>query len=123
VTDLPGGAPGLFGASTASAATGMNPVVLDEDSVFCRRIPTARRARLLPADQALLPQPTWTQRNLNRVPFLKWFSGSMIGNEVPRTDAGEFDWNRASLYWKIIWVLDAYCRLFGGEIVSADKDD
>lgn len=95
----------------------------DEDSIFCRRIPTARKAQLLPADQALLPQPSYAQRMLNNLPFLKWFSGSMIGNEVPRTDAGDFDYNRASLYWKFIYWLDSWFSLFGGEIVTADKDD
>ncbi|KAK6224278.1 hypothetical protein QIS74_02605 [Colletotrichum tabaci] len=99
------------------------PLMQAEDSMFCRRIPTARKARLLPAEQALLPQQSYTQRVVNMVPFLKWFSGSMIGNEVPRTDNGDFDWNRASLYWKIIWWLDATFGLFGGEILSADKDD
>ncbi|KAL0937476.1 uncharacterized protein CTRU02_207206 [Colletotrichum truncatum] len=94
-----------------------------EDSLFCRRIPTARKAKLLPAEQALLPQQSYAQRLVNAVPFLKWFSGSMIGNEVPRTDSGDFDWNRASLYWKVIWWLDATFSLFGGEILTADKDD
>ncbi|KAJ3939448.1 uncharacterized protein N0V96_010224 [Colletotrichum fioriniae] len=94
-----------------------------DDSLFCRRIPTARKARLLPAEQALLPQQSYTQRLVNMVPFLKWFSGSMIGNEVPRTDNGDFDWNRASLYWKVICWLDSTFGLFGGEIMSADKDD
>ncbi|TDZ61719.1 Nucleoporin NUP53 [Colletotrichum trifolii] len=94
-----------------------------ENSLFCRRIPTARRAKLLPAEQALLPQQSYSQRIVNAVPVLKWFSGSMIGNEVPRTDNGDFDWNRASLYWKVIWWLDATIGLFGGEILTADKDD
>lgn len=94
-----------------------------EDSAFCRRIPTARRARLLPADQALLPQQSVMQRVVSAVPFIKWFSGSMIGNEVPRTETGEFDWNRASLYWKIIWWLDATFGLFKGDVCNADKDD
>ncbi|CAI4211074.1 unnamed protein product [Parascedosporium putredinis] len=93
------------------------------DSVFCRKIPTARRATLLPAEQALLPQQSFTQRIVNAIPFLKWFSGSMIGNEVPRTELGDFDWNRASLYWKFIWWLDATFNLFGGEILTADKED
>ncbi|KEZ39276.1 hypothetical protein SAPIO_CDS9950 [Scedosporium apiospermum] len=93
------------------------------DSVFCRKIPTARRATLLPAEQALLPQQSFTQRIINAIPFLKWFSGSMIGNEVPRTELGDFDWNRASLYWKFIWWLDATFNLFGGEILTADKED
>ncbi|EFQ32752.1 hypothetical protein CGRA01v4_09307 [Colletotrichum graminicola] len=110
-------------SSSATVTESQPAQMLVEDSLFCRRIPTARRAKLLPAEQALLPQQSYTQRLVNMVPFLKWFSGSMIGNEVPRTDNGDFDWNRASLYWKIIWWLDATFGLFGGEILSADKDD
>ncbi|PNY27496.1 Uncharacterized protein TCAP_02574 [Tolypocladium capitatum] len=94
-----------------------------EDSIFCRRIPTARRARLLPAEQALLPQQSVMQRVVGAIPFIKWFSGSMIGNEVPRTETGEFDWGRASLYWKIIWWLDATFGLFKGDVYNTDKDD
>lgn len=94
-----------------------------EDSIFCRRIPTARKARLLPAEQALLPQQSVVQRIINALPIIKWFSGSMIGNEVPRTETGEFDWGRASLYWKIIWWLDATFSLFRGDVYSIDKDD
>ncbi|OHE99755.1 hypothetical protein CORC01_04891 [Colletotrichum orchidophilum] len=113
--------------SSATVTADQQPTLLTtataEDSLFCRRIPTARKARLLPAEQALLPQQSYTQRLVNMVPFLKWFSGSMIGNEVPRTDTGDFDWNRASLYWKVICWLDATFGLFGGEIMSADKDD
>ena len=89
---------------------------------FCRAI-KVRKAKLLSADQALLPQMSYTQRVLGKVPFLQWFSGSMIGNEVPRTDAGDFDWDRASLYWKLIWWLDSAFGLFGGEILTADKDE
>jgi hypothetical protein len=107
-----------------STTTGIEPVeIQDEDSAFCRRIPTARRATLLPAEQALLPQQTVMQRLVNAIPFVKWFGGSMIGNEVPRTETGEFDWTRASLYWKLIWWLDATFGLFSGDVLNADKDD
>ncbi|KAI8251318.1 Nucleoporin NUP53 [Colletotrichum sp. SAR11_239] len=115
-------APPLEPSSSTSQSTAVLQMTT-EDSLYCRRIPTARRARLLPAEQALLPQQSYAQRLVNAVPFLKWFSGSMIGNEVPRTDTGEFDWNRASLYWKVICWLDATFGLFGGEILTADKDD
>ena len=63
------------------------------------------------------------QRVINAIPFVKWFGGSMIGNEVPRTETGEFDWSKASLYWKLIWWLDATIGLFGGDVLNADKDD
>ncbi|KYK58981.1 hypothetical protein DCS_00108 [Drechmeria coniospora] len=101
------------------AAEAMEPA---EDSVFCRRIPTARRARLLPAEQALLPQQSVVQRVTGAVPLFKWFGGSLIGNEVPRTETGEFDWSRASLYWKMIWWLDATFGLFKGDVCS-DKEE
>ncbi|KHO01277.1 uncharacterized protein MAM_00278 [Metarhizium album ARSEF 1941] len=105
-------------------SSGAEPMEMpQQDSIFCRRIPTARRARLLPAEHALLPQQSVMQRFVNAVPFIKWFSGSMIGNEVPRTETGEFDWGRASLYWKIIWWLDATFGLFKGDVYSVDNDD
>jgi hypothetical protein len=112
-------------AGTALASTtDAEPIEMPaEDSIFCRRIPTARRARILPAEQALLPQQSVMQRFISAVPFIKWFSGSMIGNEVPRTETGEFDWNRASLYWKIIWWLDATFGLFRGDVYNIDKDE
>ncbi|KAI8627816.1 hypothetical protein F5Y19DRAFT_156015 [Xylariaceae sp. FL1651] len=88
-----------------------------------RRIPGARRIKLLPADAALKRQPTWTERLLALIPLLGWFSGAMIGHEVPRNEVGEFDMKRASLYWKVMYWLDYWFRLFGHELVSGDKDD
>ncbi|RDA95337.1 hypothetical protein CP533_3461 [Ophiocordyceps camponoti-saundersi (nom. inval.)] len=99
------------------------PTPRAENDIFCRRIPSARRAHLLPAEQALLPQPSAVQRFVSSVPFVRWFSGSMIGNEVPRTEVGDFDWARASLYWKCIWWLDNTFGLFGGDVSSVDKDE
>ncbi|KAI1427146.1 hypothetical protein F5Y12DRAFT_738920 [Xylaria sp. FL1777] len=88
-----------------------------------RRIPTARRIKLLPADEALRKGPTWSESLLTFIPLLGWFSGAMIGNEVPRNEVGEFDMNRASLYWKVMYWLDYWFRLFGHELVSGDKED
>ncbi|CAH0039806.1 unnamed protein product [Clonostachys solani] len=113
--------PAVIGNSGATSS-GIEPLIV-EDSVFCRSIPTARRAVLLPAEQALKPQKSVTQRILSAIPFINWFSGSIIGNEVPRTETGDFDWNRASLYWKIIWWLDSTFGLFRGDISSIDKDE
>ena len=105
-----------------AASTGTEPL-RPEDPVFCRRIPTARRANLLPAEQALLPQQSAAQRFFALIPILSWFGGSFIGNEVPRTETGEFDWRTASLYWKIMWWLDQLFSLFGGDLTTVDKDD
>ncbi|KAF2969748.1 hypothetical protein GQX73_g3829 [Xylaria multiplex] len=88
-----------------------------------RPIPGARRIKLLPADEALRKSPSWSERMLTLIPLLGWFSGAMIGNEVPRNEVGEFDMNRASFYWKIMYLLDYWFRLFGHELVSGDKED
>lgn len=97
--------------------------VATSSSEFSRVIPTARKVKLLPAEQALLPQRSTWQWLLSTIPILNWFSGSMIGDQVPRTETGEFDWNRASLYWKLICWFDMWFGLFGGEILHADKDE
>lgn len=94
-----------------------------QDGAYCRRIPEARRVKLLPAEQALAPQPTFQQWLLAWIPLIGWFGGSMIGNEVPRNELGEFDFNRASLYWKLMYYLDLWFSLFSRELVSGDKDD
>ncbi|KAK4164193.1 hypothetical protein QBC43DRAFT_262742 [Cladorrhinum sp. PSN259] len=122
------------GSTTSSATvTGtMKPIAAIEEKAaassddveFCKTIPSARRARLLPMEQALLPAPSYAQRLANYVPFIKWFNGAMIGSQVPRTDNGEFDWAKASLYWQFLWWLDFLLNLFGGEIRNvAELDD
>ncbi|KAK4133347.1 hypothetical protein BT67DRAFT_442793 [Trichocladium antarcticum] len=112
------GRPAAAGGNGPIAARSETP-----DDEFCRVIPTVRKVKLLPMEQALLPAPSFTQRIANVVPFLKWFNGAMIGSEVPRTELGEFDWNKASLYWKLMWWLDFLLGLFGGEIRDVEKDD
>lgn len=109
-------------ATSTAASSGAEPLGRD-DPVFCRRIPTARRANLLPAEQALLPQQSAAQRFLAFLPILSWFGGSFIGNEVPRTETGEFDRGTASLYWQIMWFLDYWFKLFGGDLTTVEKDD
>ncbi|KAF3768759.1 hypothetical protein M406DRAFT_44255 [Cryphonectria parasitica EP155] len=111
------------GALVPEAAAAASSSSSAGQSTYCRVIPSARKAVLLPAEQALLPQPSFSSRVLAQIPFLKWFSGAMIGSEVPRTAEGEFDWATASLYWKLICWLDLYFRLFSGDICSADKED
>jgi hypothetical protein len=116
---------GIVSPADLSAATGADRTTIPaENDIFCSRIPTARKANLLPAEQALLPQQSIMQRTLNAIPLVRWFGGSMIGNEVPRNEAGDFDWNRASLYWKLVWWLDATFGLFKGDVCSSiDKED
>ncbi|KAB8295065.1 hypothetical protein EYC80_007004 [Monilinia laxa] len=101
--------------SSPGSATSETP------SLFCRKIPTAHRLQLLPADQALLPQKSYTQQVLSKIPLLNWFSADIIGDTVPRTDTGEFDWAKASLYWRLIYWSDTYLGIFG--LVGGEKDD
>ncbi|KAI2634872.1 hypothetical protein GGS26DRAFT_551673 [Hypomontagnella submonticulosa] len=113
-------------ASTATV-TGAAPDLAQNaeqaDGVYSRKIPGARRVRLLPAEQALAPQLTWGQKVLLWIPLIGWFGGSMIGNEVPRNEVGDFDFKRASLYWQLMYYLDLWFGLFGRELVSGDKDE
>ncbi|ROT40957.1 hypothetical protein SODALDRAFT_322203 [Sodiomyces alkalinus F11] len=115
------------GSVSASGADGHTQPPQQGDPAFCRKIPTARRATLRSADEAHLPSQSFTARLLAAVPILMWFIGgfgAMIGNEVPRKENGEFDYDKASPYWKFIWWLDVTFRLFKGEIVNAaDTDD
>ncbi|RDW80167.1 hypothetical protein BP6252_04805 [Coleophoma cylindrospora] len=98
---------------TASSATvtGAAPNQTSESqeaSLYCRKIPTARRIQLKPADQALLPQQSRFQN------WFSWMSifSDIIGKQLPKTDTGDFDWANASLYWKVIWWIDSWSGWF-----------
>jgi hypothetical protein len=93
----------------------------ESESAFCHRIPTAKRIQLLPAEQALLPQQSYSQRILSKIPLLNWFSSDIIGSQVPKTENGEFDWDRASLYWRFVWWLDGITGWF--DIVGGEKEE
>jgi hypothetical protein len=102
-----------------SSATMTNSPPADAH-LYCRAIPTARRIQLLPAEQALLPQQSFNQRILSRIPILAWLSSDIIGTEVPRTADGDFDWDHASFYWRFLWWVDTKTGWF--DIVT-DKDE
>ncbi|TVY64285.1 Nucleoporin [Lachnellula suecica] len=80
----------------------------DASQIYCRRIPTAKRAVLHRAEDALLPQKSWTQQLLSHIPFLSLLSNDMIGSQVPRDEQGRFDWDHASMYWKFCFWLDSW---------------
>ncbi|CAK7274858.1 hypothetical protein SEPCBS119000_006388 [Sporothrix epigloea] len=94
-----------------------------ESDEFCRRIPTARRATLKAPELALLPSESTMRRFFKQIPLLHRLTGTIIGNQVPRRENGLFDWEKASLYWKLIWWLDYLFQLFAGEILDANKDE
>lgn len=71
-------------------------------------IPSATPAYLRPASEAFLPQPSWSERLIVQLPFATWMQGDIIGSTVPRLENGEFDWARASFYWRFWYWLDTH---------------
>ena len=84
-----------------------------------KAIPTAKRIQLMPVEQALMPQQSYTQKFLAKIPLINWFTSDFFGSTLPKTVNGEFDWANASLYWRIIYIVDK----FTGWYDIGDKDD
>ncbi|TKA71057.1 hypothetical protein B0A49_07767 [Cryomyces minteri] len=87
------------------------------------RVPGAKRAVLLPAEQALLPSaPKW-QQTFSSWPILGVLltgGGDVIGTMVPRLEDGSFDWKSASLYWRFWYWVDSkigtdFCGMRGDD--------
>lgn len=66
------------------------------------RIEGATPATLLPASAAILP----------KAPKQSWSTwlgtGEVIGSTVPKKEDGSFDYEKASMYWKVMWFLDTW---------------
>jgi hypothetical protein len=92
---------------------------IESDTVYCRKIPTAKRIQLLPAERALLPQKSYSQRIMSKIPLLSWFSSDIIGSQIPSKDDGQFDWANASFYWRIVYWIDGWTGWFD---VRPDKE-
>lgn len=73
-----------------------------------RHFPDTPRYVLRPASEAFLPQPSWWDRQLQWLAAQGLVPGEIIGNGVPLLDNGEFDWARASFYWKICYWIDSH---------------
>ncbi|KAF4610403.1 hypothetical protein G7Y89_g15716 [Cudoniella acicularis] len=112
---------GTVSSGTITAQTSSSQPQDPSAQIFCQRIPTAKKAKLLPAEQALLPQKSYWQRAAGQIPFLGWFSGDVIGTQVPRLDNGEFDWNKASMYWRVVYYIDCCTGWF--EVAGPEKED
>ncbi|KAF2839864.1 hypothetical protein M501DRAFT_932488 [Patellaria atrata CBS 101060] len=83
----------------------------------------AKRAVLLPADQALLPvAPRWQQtiKNIPLVGLLFGGGSEFIEAQVPRTADGGLDWAKAGWYWTFWGYAD---RLLGTDFCGLKEDE
>jgi len=97
-----GSAPSLPGTASTTTALQTSPGKGP-------RIRGARRAVLLPAEQALLPASSRWQRAFGTWPLVGLLLGGgsdIIGDHVPRDSLGKFDHEKASLYWLFWWWFD-----------------
>lgn len=94
------------------------------------RIPTARRAVLLPASDALLPVPPWAARTFGHLPLIGGLltnsssggGGAAVGYDaaIPRDEQGRVDWTRAGFWWRACWWVD---RVFGTDVMGMRGDE
>ncbi|KAG9242880.1 hypothetical protein BJ878DRAFT_513275 [Calycina marina] len=94
------------GRSSSATPAAAAAAYSGNQNTYCRRIPTAKRIQLLPAEQALLPQQSYSQRLFASIPILGWISSDVIGSQIPKTEQGTFDHVNASFYWRWMWWLD-----------------
>lgn len=85
-----------------------------------RFFPDTPRTILRPAHEALLPQPTFWERQLRWLADHGLMPGEIIGNGVPLLDNGQVDWARASFYWKFFFWVDT---TFGTDYCGLKNDD
>lgn len=74
---------------------------------FFTHFPDVPKTALRPAHEAFLPHPTWTESIINHLSAAGLLPSGMIGEGIPRLDNGEFDWGKASMYWKIFYWIDS----------------
>ena len=85
----------------------------------CRGIPTARRVKLRPAEEAVLPRRGTFEVLLSYIPFSDFFRNPKFVDQIPKFDDGRFDYARATLYWKVCFWLD---RIFQTDLCGL-KDE
>ena len=63
---------------------------------------------LRPASEAFLPQPTWWERQLQWLGARGLIPTDFIGDGLPLLDNGDFNWAKASWYWRVCYWLDSH---------------
>lgn len=83
-------------------------------SIRKARIEGTTPALVLPADMALAPKQP-------KASWSSWVGASeIIGAAVPRKEDGGFDWQKASLYWRIFFWID---MIFGTDFCGLRADE
>lgn len=85
-----------------------------------RHFPDTPRTILRPAHEALLPQPSFWERQSRWLADHGLMPGEIIGNGVPLLDNGQIDWPRTSFYWKFFYWVDS---TFGTDYCGLRNDD
>lgn len=70
--------------------------------------PGIPRYILRPASEAFLPQPTWWERQVQWLSAQGLIPTDFIGHGLPLTDSGDFDWAKASWYWRLCFWFDSH---------------
>ncbi|EON66436.1 hypothetical protein W97_05534 [Coniosporium apollinis CBS 100218] len=88
------------------------------------RIQGAKRAVLLPADQALLPVGSRWQQTFGSWPLVGWLVGGgggveIFGGELARKEDGSVDWEKTGWYWRVLGWMDS---LLGTDFLGLKED-
>ena len=94
--------------SSSTPQTLTKELVAESSPAMMRYFTDRPRTVLRPATEAFLPQPTWTDRQVQWLRSWGIIPGDFIGNGPPLTESGEFDWSRATWYWCIWNWMDTY---------------
>ncbi len=88
------------------AAGAKNATTETSEVEVYRKIPTARKIKLRPAEEAVLPTRSTGQWLTSYIPFASLLQGPVFGDRIPRLEDGRFNYAEASLYWKLWYWLD-----------------
>ena len=94
--------------SSSTTQTITNPMVSESNPAMMRYFTDRPRTVLRPAAEAFLPQPTWTDRQLQWLRSWGVIPSDFIGSGPSLTENGDFDWAKASWYWRVWYWMDAY---------------
>ncbi len=97
-------------SSFPTAQTPTNLSAAESNPAMMRYFTDRPRTVLRPAAEAFLPQPTWTDRQVQWLRSWGVIPGDFIGNGPPLTENGDFDWIKASWYWRLWNWIDTHAN-------------